>query len=435
MREGFVKQEVLKILAPEVANFYRNLPPAAQALPIRTYFYYRGPNFLDMYMEYFDIPNEVEHARNTLSLMRMDTTTTDNCFERLQQVKQFVDSDPSTGYDIAVDAFLNAYRSINSEVTLSLRSARFRHRTFESYFREAKVIALRGSMTSVDGSGGSVGIPSKLPLDTNTSASQSNTKSPTTSKRRYTWEEKQAYWKKRREDRKPVDRPSVVNTTQSQYGINSQCSTSSPYIHQAQANSMSSQAGSTPNLTQSILNALNQLIAGQHSSQVTQATTYQPQQHTALVPYQSHVVNYQAPSHVNQLSSHGGGYSSSSRSYSKGSNRYSNSKSSTPGHYSRAASIPIKPNPYEHNPVGHEPWKKWFRVCGNCRQWGAHFAKECREPTHPDNTINPPNYRSPIPLVAYPKDLSQANALAQREHSIYGDGLKWNCRPEQQPRL
>ena len=88
----------------------------------------------------------MEHARDTLSLMRMDTSTTDNCFERLQQVKHFAEKDPSTGYNMAVDAFLNAYNSVNTETTQALRVERFRHTNFASYFKEAKPIALRGSL-------------------------------------------------------------------------------------------------------------------------------------------------------------------------------------------------------------------------------------------------------------------------------------------------
>ena len=407
MRENIVKQEALKIFAPEVANYYRGLPLEEQALPIRKHEYYDGENFLDNYLEYFNIPDEMEHARDTLSLMRMDTSTTDNCFERLQQVKHFAEKDPSTGYNMAVDAFLNAYNSVNTETTQALRVERFRHTNFASYFKEAKPIALRGSLKplpvlmptthydAADEDTKTSGVP-KRALDEPTDFDKTK---PLEKKPRYTQEQRLAYWKRKREEKE--SRRSVVNAMKTK---------PASQVQTSQAPTSSSEP---PEWAQSFLNAMSQLVSKSNSS----SQELQSSHSTPLSqPYSSTRE------------------SSNDRAYGVG--NQNRSRAPVPGHYGRVASTPtVNPNLYCYNPPGHEPWKKWFRVCGNCRKWGAHFARECVEPEHMDNSNNPPDYRNPIPLVAYPADLAQANALAQSEKSIYGALVRWNCRPEQRPLL
>jgi hypothetical protein len=407
MRENIVKQEALKIFAPEVANYYRGLPLEEQSLPIRRHEYYDGENFLDNYLDYFNIPDETEHARDTLSLMRMDTSTTDNCFERLQQVKHFAEKDPSTGYNMAVDAFLNAYNSVNTETTQALRVERFHHTTFASYFTKAKPIALRGSLKSLpvltttthyDSNGEDTKISSAPKRSLNELNGLDQTEQPD-KKSKYTREERLAYWKRKREEK--AARRSVMNAMKTK---------STSQVPAGQAPTSSSEP---PEWAQSFLNAMSQLVAKSNSS----AQELQSSHSTPLSqPYSSTRD------------------SSNDRTYGVG--NQNRSRAPVPGHYGRVASTPtVNPNLYCYNPPGHEPWKKWFRVCGNCRKWGAHFARECVEPEHIENSSNPPDYRNPVPLVAYPADLAQANALAQAEKSIYGAHVRWNCRPEQRPLL
>lgn len=88
---------------------------------------------------------------------------------------------------------------------------------------------------------------------------------------------------------------------------------------------------------------------------------------------------------------------------------------------------------YSFNPKGEENWKKWFRVCKNCRKWGAHYAHYCKEAPHPKNTADSVNEVDPMPLSLYPGNMAEAIETAQAEKQRYGEKCVFNCPPEIAP--
>lgn len=132
---------------------------------------------------------------------------------------------------------------------------------------------------------------------------------------------------------------------------------------------------------------------------------------------------------------HGGGGNSRSPAKHK--------KSSNAAHRRRVANAVFQDR-YTHNPKGTEAWKRWFQVCARCRQWGLHFAKDCRNDQHPENRRNTGaggennnagggSYRNPVPMNQYPKDITRAMALARQELEVYGAVSRFNCKREDIP--
>jgi len=337
-----------------VRSEFCTLPAEVQALPIRAMPYFepqrrRGQpapppvedpenppeNYYDHYfVPYFDIPTVEEHARNTLSLMRNDKSTKESYIARLQRVNNLYRKDPSIGFLIANDAFLNAFQNDDSGSAMALRMLGATHREWDPFYEQARRVAVkapRPGSTSTPHSTSSRG-------DEETELNKKKSSSNQGEKRRFTPEEQRSFNKGKRWGEKRAR-----------------------YAAHSKANSVVTGASQQPD-SESVINSLKNLLGIGGSS--------------------------------------GGGSSQTSSVQTKKNDRH------------------------EHNPKGKEHWFKWFRVCSNCRRWGAHFARSCQEQEHQDNKANPPNYSNPTPLNAYPKDFSQAMDLARSEKRKYGEDTK-----------
>lgn len=164
-QEGLLKQVILQCMDRAVKEHYRSLTPEQQALPIRAMPRFDPPprrgraagaaaeaedadgprqNYYDhFFVPHFDIPSVEEHARNTLSLMRSDRSTKETYIERLQRVDKFYQKDPSIGFTIATDAFLNAFQNDQSDPAIALRMLRFTQREWPAFFEQARRVAVK----------------------------------------------------------------------------------------------------------------------------------------------------------------------------------------------------------------------------------------------------------------------------------------------------
>ena len=366
--ENLLKQVILQSMHPTVLNHFRGLTPDQQALPIRNRAMYNAagdllagptPNYYDNYfVPYFDIPTVAEHARNTLSAMRGDRSTTESFHDRLALVNSFYNKDPTIGYVIPREAYLNAYQNDFSAGATALRHASYAHTTWPEFAQAARTIANRekgGTLPSTPATSiPTQQAPPTTPANNQTSGESSHNAEKQGEKRNYTEAERRSFNKGRRFEKR-ARFPSHTNSVQT-----------------------------SPIDQTSIVNALKEVFGLTGGGQSSSSTA-----------------------------THGGGSSSSRVNTVQGN----------------------KPDRYEHNPKGREHWYKWFRVCSNCRRWCAHFSRNCQEAAHPDNRDNPPTFNNPTPLNAYPKDFSQAMDLARSERNKYGDAVKFNCRPEEEPKL
>lgn len=88
---------------------------------------------------------------------------------------------------------------------------------------------------------------------------------------------------------------------------------------------------------------------------------------------------------------------------------------------------------YLYNPKGHEVWKKWLRVCGNCGCYGAHFFKGCKGARRFNWTPNE-DPRLVQPIEPYPASYQAAIARCKEEITTYGaNRVRWNCLEHEAP--
>jgi len=367
-QEGVLKQVILQSMDKAVKEHYRSLTPEQQALPIRAMPRFDPPprrgvrggaaaaeaeeaeaprqNYYDhFFVPHFEIPSVEEHARNTLSLMRSDRSTKETYIERLQRVNKFYQKDPSIGFTIATDAFLNAFQNDSSDSAMALRMLGVTQREWPAFFEQARRVAVKPPRLKNDPAPSphsAFGYANRNEDELESRRGSSSTQ-PGGGKRKYSNEEKRSFNKGKRWAEKKA-KYSAVNSV----------------------------APMNQDEPDSVVNTLKNLLGIAGSS--------------------------------------GGG------------NRVNSVQQK-------------KADRYEHNPKGKEHWYKWFRVCSNCRRWCAHFARHCQETEHSDNQTNPPTYNNPTPLNAYPKDFSQAMDLARSEKRKYGGEAKFNCRPEDWPKL
>lgn len=87
---------------------------------------------------------------------------------------------------------------------------------------------------------------------------------------------------------------------------------------------------------------------------------------------------------------------------------------------------------YLHNPIGHEVWKKWLRVCNNCGCYVAHFGNKCKNKKRPN--FNPKDDpRTCVPIENHPATRAAALERCRQEFQTYGANVRWNCLDNQAP--
>jgi len=245
-QENLLKQVILQSMHPTVLNHFRGLTAEQQALPIRNRIMYDAdgeviggptPNYYtNHFVPYFDIPTVEEHARNTLSAMRGDRSTTESFHDRLALVNSFYNKDPTIGYVIPREAYLNAYRNDNSPGAVALRHARYAYTTWPEFAQAARTIANReigGTQPEVQGAGTTNREQGGPTTQTPTPSESVPSPDKPTGKRTYTEEERRSFNRGRKYAEKkarfpsntnsvqtaPIDHTSIVNALKEVFGL------------------------------------------------------------------------------------------------------------------------------------------------------------------------------------------------------------------------
>ena len=230
-QENLLKQVIIQCMDETVKVHYRSLTAEQQALPIRAMPRFEVPrrggrgaavaaaedpenppqNYYDhFFVPYFDIPTVQEHARNTLSLMRNDRSTKESYVARLQRVDNLYRKDPSIGFLIASDAFLNGFQNDGSTTAMTLRMLGATQREWDAFCEQARRVVVKPPRACIT--------DHEQNDESHESGGGSSSTSRQGEKRRYSNEEKRSFNKGRKWAEKKAKYSSHVNsvTTSSQ---------------------------------------------------------------------------------------------------------------------------------------------------------------------------------------------------------------------------
>ena len=427
-QENLVKCFVLSIMGEDEAAWFQRLPIDVQNLPLRNHEYYpAGDTILRRFKSHFRIPTSTNYAQQNLRSMSQQTTCKESYITRLETVKSLYDKIEDCEYDLAVSAFMAPFRGDRSQKAITLKNQEMDNIDFNDFYESAmRVILKEHTPPNSDGEG-----TSKEPRHSGKRSWRDRYKDAEEPPRHKPYFEREPYL-----ERKPKDAASsLVSSLSEKYTERYGQHEDDTEDRDAYIERMLSRMEESPPREQSHHSKVNTV----KEKPATQMQT-PPDWNTFLAAIGQSYANSQGQG---ASSSSGGQRGSSSSHHSKGKGRSSGKGGM---HYGQNRSHVNTVNQarqdrprvdlYKYSPKGNEDWKKWFRVCWNCRSWGAHFGHSCKDERHPaNNTLERQDPQDLPPLNAYPKDLTQALQLARSEYGRYGSRCKWNCPPALQPQL